>query len=187
MRRGFVLALLLAVLVGGCSWPGRPAVVLDREITAPPRLWKMQMYRWGAPVFSGLLATRREGAGAISYVLLDGTGITLLQARVRTGGEQEVFRVLPLLRSKRLPEFLAMALNDIFLLEPDGEPCGRNWLVWLCREAEDEAQVKKAGAGPLTFWSSHFTQDRDKTRQEISFSMPWLGVRMVLRDAAATP
>ena len=178
--RSFVLFLVMALLLGGCALPGHPPVEQTLPTSQSPLLWKMRMYRWGDVVFSGLLVTRKESGNAISYVLLDGTGIKLLHARVNAGGEQEILSVLPPLRKKRLPGFMASALDDIFLLEPDGVDCGRNWLLWLCRENGDEQVVKKAGAGPITFWSAHYIPKGDDPRHEISFAMPWVGVRMVL-------
>ena len=175
-----IILLVLLVLLSGCAIPGHPPATQVRATPQSPALWKVRMYRWGDVVFSGLLLTRMETEDAISYVLLDGTGIKLLQARVTLGGEQVVSSVLPPLRNKRLPGFMASALNDIFLLEPDGEACGRNGLVWLCREHKDEQVWKKAGAGPITFWSAQYAPAKENGGQEISFSMPWVGVRMVL-------
>ena len=185
MKR-FVLLMML-VLLSGCAMPGHPPVMSVKETAESPLLWKVRMYRWGDAVFSGLLVTRKETGDAISYVLLDGTGIKLLQARVTADGEQVVTSVLPPLRNKRLPSFMASALSDIFLLEPD-EDCDRNWLLWLCREKNEEQVSKKAGAGPITFWSTHYIPEGENGGHEISFSMPWVGVRMVLaREVTNTP
>ena len=179
MKR-FVFLFLLAQLFVGCAIPGRSPVMPVYENAGSPVLWKVQIYRWEEAVFSGLLLTNIDNEDGISYVLLDGTGIKLLQARMAADGEQVVSAVLPPLRNKRLPEFMAGALRDIFLREPDGAGCDRNGLMWICLESGDEQVLKKAGAGPFTFWSVQYASAGKNSGSKIIFSMPWVGVRMVL-------
>jgi hypothetical protein len=176
------LLLLILALVAGCALPARqPAPVLDQPAADINVLWQLSISQGRTLKFSGLLGTRREADG-LYYVLLDGTGVTLLEARLTARGEQQPIRELGFLREHRLRGFLADSLYRIFLLEPADEPCGRNFLLRLCRkEGEEQRAQKTARAGPVTLWSvEYLSAAAEDDWTEVTFTRPWLGVSLTL-------
>ncbi|HIJ78978.1 MAG: hypothetical protein OEY01_07895 [Desulfobulbaceae bacterium] len=177
------LLLLALVLLGGCALSSRePVDVVDREALSGA-LWKVEISQWGTVRFTGLLAPRLETEkGILHYVLLDGTGIKLLEARVRPNGKQQIIQVVKMLHKYHLPVFMADSLSRIFLVEPelDRSPVGR--LVRFDREQPDELLMRKlARVGPVCLWSVDYSlAPNTKQPAEITYIMPWLGMRLSL-------
>ncbi|MDF1614735.1 hypothetical protein [Desulfurivibrio dismutans] len=175
--------ILLVMLLAGCALPARPpepslqASYID---IAADALWRVTISQGEERKFSGLLGTRRENGG-LHYVLLDGTGVTLLAARLSADGEMTKLRQLGVFDGHRLPDFLATSLYRIFLLEPAATPCSRNFLLQLCRRETAQGEKKYARAGFLPWWSVEYVTAAEESQQPgITFKNTWLGVTLQL-------
>ena len=180
LRKLFMLIAVFGIL-GGCALPSRQLLQTPGLADETAVLWNIRIRQRQVERFSGLLAVRAEKAG-LYYVLLDGAGIKLLEARLAADGGREIVSVRAPLRRHRLPEFLADALSRIFLLEPAGEPCGQAWLLRLCREKPAEGQSRKTAlAGPITLWSAAYLAGEDDGQwAEVVYAVPWQGATIML-------
>ncbi len=155
------------------------------------RLLHLRVERWDKPRFSGLLGWREKPAG-LYYVLLDATGVKLLEAEVAVDGSHKLLRVGGPLQKSDFAPFLSKALARIYLQEPDHLPCSGSWLYQLCREESAENGWRKYGqAGPFTVWQVSTGQvsqaSLTATGSEVEavvYHQPWLGVRIILEPAA---
>lgn len=178
-KQGLVVLVLL--LAAGCALPARPPGATWQEpAVMTSSLWRLKISQWEEQNFAGLLGTKFANDG-LHYVLLDGTGVTLLEARLDATGERQTLRELGILEGHRLPAFLGTSLYRIFLLEPATRPCGRNFLMRLCRRKTDGGERKYAQAGLLPLWSvDYVTVDQELPTVRITFTNPWLGVTLQL-------
>lgn len=180
MKR-LLLSLLVITLLGGCALSSQQTVDSLDRFEGSGALWKIKISRWGTVRFTGLLAPQVD-KGALHYAVLDGTGITLLEARVTSGGEQQVVHVVEMLHKYHLPEFLADSLYRIFLLEPGENSCERGWLFRFCHEQPNEVLVRKvAKAGPVSLWSvDYLLAGNTQQLEKITYLVPWLGMKLSL-------
>ena len=162
------------------------ACSLPKEVTAPDmagkdqgpsgRMLNIRIERWEKLRFSGLLGIR-ETPGGLDYVLLDATGIKLLQAEVAGDGSFTLKQESGPLHKSGLAPFLSEALARIYLQEPVRLPCTGSWFYRLCREAdEDGSSVKYGQAGPFTVW--RITGPAGDAGA--MYHQPWLGVKVKL-------
>ena len=176
---GFVLLSL--VCAASCSLPVKHGGIRQEETTGETQLMKIRIKQWGNTRFSGLLVLQKHSA-EIYYILLDATGVKLIEARVKKNGDYEIIRVSVPVKDTQMSNFLAKSLQRIYLIEPDTAPCSRNMFLWLCLEkSADQNMIKYARAGPFTTWSVDYKYDSNSTSwHEASMSIPWLGVKLIL-------
>lgn len=176
---GFVLLGL--VCAASCSLPVKHGGIRQEGTTGETQLMKIRVKQWGSTRFSGLLVLQKHSA-EVYYILLDATGVKLIEARVEKNGDYEIIRTSGLVKDTQMPDFLAKSLQRIYLIEPDTAPCSRNMLLWLClEESADQHMIKYARAGPFTTWSVDYKYDSNSTSwHEASMSIPWLGVKLIL-------
>jgi len=176
---GFVLLGLVCTV--SCSLPVKHGGIRQEETTGETQLMKIRIKQWGNTRFSGLLVLQKHSAD-VYYILLDATGVKLLEARVEKNGDYEIIRASGPIKDTQMPNFLAKSLQRIYLIEPDTAPCSRNMLLWLCiEESSDRHIIKYAQAGPFTTWSVDYKYDNNSTDwHEASMSIPWLGVKLIL-------
>lgn len=183
----WLLMVIIAFAAAGCARPALPPSAAPAWAAARQNeLWKIQIIHWGTLKFSGLLGIRHEH-NALYHVLLDATGIKLLEARVTAEGAREPIRDLSVLEGHRLPEFLSATLYRIFLLAPGTTPGGWNLLPNL-RLEENEGRLRKVARwGPLVLWSVEYLPGgAQDAGTRITFSAPWKGVTLTLtRDSAS--
>ncbi len=142
---------------------------------------KIRIKQWGNTRFSGLLVLQNHST-EVYYILLDATGVKLLEARVEKNGDYEIIRASGPVKDTQTPDSLAKSLQRIYLIKPDTAPCSRNMLLWLClEESADQHMIKYARAGPFTIWSVDYKYDSNSTDWlEVSMSLPWFGVKLTL-------
>lgn len=173
-----------------CSCALPPTVPRPEAIPGPEagagRLLRLRIERWDTLRFSGLLGLREKGAG-LYYVLLDATGVKLIEAEVAGDGSHKLLRVGGPLRESDFAPFLSEALARIYLQEPDRLPCAGSWLYQICRDGSVEGGSRKYGqAGPFEVWRvSSRAADRGSEAAAVIYHQPWLGVRIFLEPAAA--
>ncbi|HSH12727.1 MAG TPA: hypothetical protein VLA15_03225 [Desulfurivibrionaceae bacterium] len=151
--------LLLATLLGGCAAHLRPAPAASVMLPSEPTLWKLALRRGGEPLYTGLLLLSRgeEGAGV---VLLDATGIKLLEGRVAESGEMIAVKALRPVADRGLPDFLGRVVQRLFLLAPPpvGETCRPEGFGKLCQGINDAGQlVRIRGWGPFVLWAADYS------------------------------
>lgn len=181
MRLFFVLALL-HFMCTACSLPVKHNKTMEvKTITGESQLMNIRIMRWGVTRFSGLIALQERG-NAIYYVLLDATGVKLVEALVRKDGNHELIHAHGALKDTHLPKFLSESLQKIYLLEPDTLPCSRTLLLWFCKKKSENNQWHKyVQAGPFSLWSVDFSAEKHDTKWPASsFSQPWIGVNIIL-------
>ncbi len=148
------------------------------------QLMNIRIERWGTTRFSGLIGLQERGNG-IYYILLDATGVKLMEALVKEDGNHELVRAHGSLKDTQLPEFLSASLQKIYLLEPDTLPCSRTFLLRFCMEkSEDNHWHKYAQAGPFSLWSVSYAENHNAKCPASSFSQPWIGVKVILTQSS---
>ena len=189
MKMGFFFwQCCLCLLLAACSLP---YVVSSPDPAGPGkdekvgRLLSIRVQRWDTERFSGLLGLRQGEAG-LYYVLLDATGVKLLEAEVAVDGSHNLLRVTGPMKNTEFAPFLSEALARIYLQEPTLSPCGGGWWLSLCREmdATGKGTRKYAQVGPLPFWQVSVNGGEETgSVATIVYRQPWLGVAVFLEPA----
>ena len=176
---GFMFLIFICTV--SCSLPIKYTEINQEKINNETQLLKIRIKQWGNTRFSGLLVLQKHSS-EIYYILLDATGVKLLEARLEKKGNYEIIRASGPIKNTQLPDFLAKSLHKIYFIEPDTEPCSRNMLLWLCmEESADRHIIKYAKAGPFTLWSVDYKYDSNSTDWlEVSMSKQWLGIKLIL-------
>jgi hypothetical protein len=145
------------------------------------RLLSIRIERWDTVRFSGLLGLR-ETAEGLYYVLLDATGVKLLEVEVAGDGSDTLLRLDGPLKKTDFAPFLSEALLRIYLQEPVGRPCSGSWVYQVCREdGEDNGWRKIGQVGPFKVWQVSASRVPSGADGEtVIYRQPWLGVRIFL-------
>ncbi len=178
-----VLYLVVSAQLFGCSAQDmRPFPRIPAALSTSESLWQVRIEHWRKERFSGLLALRKAGED-IGVVLLDSTGIKLMEAVVSRDRAPRIIYAMHAIREHNLPDYLCRSLQRIFHVEPDGQPCSRAWLYSLCRYAlTSEHGIKRAGYGPVVLWKVDFFTDSsnaDPMVRSIRYSS-WPGPKLKL-------
>jgi len=160
VRRGAYLVAVVLVLSMSAACGGlrhRESALPPSGVSLPPEgLWRVRVVDDDGERFSGLLATRRDGA-SLHYGLLDGTGIKLLQATVEADGTERIESVVEAVRETRLPAYLSRAVERIFCLGPGSGNCVRRGLARLCESAPGpQVARRESRIGPFRLWSVEY-------------------------------
>lgn len=193
MKQYFLLFCFLLLLA--CSVPvaEHPDLLPDEETREVLKsgLYQIEIERFGELRFQGLIAIRK-GRELFDYVLIDATGVTLLEGRsqseARGRGELK-----GMLKRSRLAEILTVGLSRMFMLLPESQPCGRNGILTFCvKRPSMQHVVKEVRFGPILCWDVEYSvNSKEKTvAKEISkevvlygsytYRQPWLGLKIRL-------
>ncbi len=181
--RWLIFLFFCLILCAGCSLPlaQKSEEVLTPD-TEQSSLFNIRLERWGVQQFSGLLALRNRPAG-LSYVLLDATGMKLLEGEIYSGDDRANLPSGGVLKESSLAGFFAQSLENIFLSEPSTKPCGWSWLLQLCSEEEkDHVWRKTARLWPFTLWQVVVREMEGGNAKVIQYSQPWLGTGIFLEN-----
>lgn len=174
-----IICILLALLLGGCSMNK----VVPRHDLTPQKessnlLTNIRIERWGEQKYSGLLALEKKGRG-IHFILLDGTGVKLLEGEVDEQLRYEIRYARGNFKESQLPEFLSVSLARTFLQEPETLPCSGVGFSRLCKEQLGQLQwQRKLITGVIPRWRAVENFDLDGKWQSAEYTQPWLGVTM---------
>jgi hypothetical protein len=147
------------------------------------RLLRIRVERWDTVRFSGLLGLQKNAAG-LQYVVLDATGVKLLEVAVAGDGSDKVLRLSGVLKDTDFAPFLSEALARIYLQEVDGIGCIGSWFYQVCREeSEDKGWVKFGQAGPFKVWQ----MSTGAEAEAVVYRQPWLGLRIYLEPTKLSP
>lgn len=158
-----LLLILLSCQLAGCTSVLYPYPQAAELFPDGQSLWQIRLGRGESQLFTGLLALDKK-QDRLTAILLDSTGIKLLEESVRSSGEVEIITQLPAVRNKRLAPFLGKGLLRLFFNTPDShnEPCRRNGLFELCFGVNDKGQlIKSSNMGPFVLWSSDYFINND--------------------------
>jgi hypothetical protein len=114
MKKVLLLIILLSQ-VYGCGVALQPYPHSAELFADDQTLWQVRIGRGESQLFSGLLALNKKGQ-VLEAVLLDSTGIKLLEEKVLSSGEVEIVSALPAVRNKRLGPFLGEGLFRLFFM-----------------------------------------------------------------------
>ncbi|MBU0729657.1 MAG: hypothetical protein KKE17_11760 [Proteobacteria bacterium] len=146
-----VAAILSLFFLWGCGASSfQPLSRLDHSMTSENSLWHLSLKHREKERYSGLLGLR-EIEGGMHLVLLDSTGIKVMEATTDKHGNVELISALDAVKDTGLADYLGQALNRIFFLEPDSLPCAYEGMMHLCQGNINPDQVKKSAS--LWFFS----------------------------------
>ncbi len=185
MKTGFLyLYCCLCLILSSCSLPHTASQPnLEGTEQQAGRLLRIRVERWETVRFSGLLGLQKNAAG-LQYVVLDATGVKLLEVEVAGDGSDKMLQVNGVLKNTDFAPFLSEALARIYLQEVDGIGCIGSWLYQVCREeSEGKGLVKYAQAGPFKVWRVSAVADAEA----VVYHQPWLGLRIYLEPTKLFP
>jgi hypothetical protein len=175
-----LIVIVLLLVLSSCSLPVStlPEEPVPQE-KHESQLLSIRIERWSSVRFSGLLALQERDAG-LYYVLLDATGVKLVETLVSKDGSYNLIHANGPLKDSGLVAFLSEALARVYLFEPRNRPCSRNWLLGFCHQKTGEGQwLKSVKVGPVTIWEA-LIADLHEDDPLAVYSQPWLGVRILL-------
>lgn len=160
MRSRYGLAgLILAVLLSGCATRLSPPPAGLELLPPEPTLWKLSLARGESTRYSGLLLLSRSEPG-VHLVLLDATGIKLLEERVTESGEVVGIKALRPVADRGLPAFLGRSIHRLFLTElpAPGETCRTQATGELCLGLDPAGRLVKIRRwGPFVLWEGVYS------------------------------
>jgi hypothetical protein len=166
--------LILAALLSGCASHLAPAPAGLELLPAEPTLWKLSLARGDRTLYSGLLLLNRGEAGG-RLVLLDSTGIKLLEERVDGGGEVSGTKALRQIADRGLPAFLGRSIYRLFLTAPPerGETCRPQSPGELCLGLDSSGRLVKIRRwGPFVLWEGAYSiNNGEPVRQALEASL----------------
>jgi len=156
--RNILLQLVALLLLAGCGTGLQVSNSLPELAGGEPTLWTVRLGRGGSELFAGILVMRRD-EDMIKAVLLDSSGVKLLEEDVYRNGEYNITKALPLVRDKGLPAFLGKSLARLFFNNGDfhREVCRWDGFSRICSGERGGQQVKLAKFGPFVLWSADYS------------------------------
>jgi len=158
------LALLCGLLLTGCATTLRPPPADLVFLPAEPSLWKLSLRHHDQPLYAGLLALSRGPDGSAGMVLLDPTGIKLLEGRVAAAGEIFAVKALRPVADRGLPAFLGRAVQRLFLgvVPGSGQVCREESPGELCLGLDERDRLVKIRSwGPFVLWGADYSLNND--------------------------
>ena len=181
MNRLCLLLILSTFLMIGCAHrvphSGEPMLIRPQAAD----LWELKIVHREVPKFSGIMGLEKRERG-VYCVVLDATGVPLLEGVVTSPTEMEVTRCLEELRRRRFPELMSRVVGALYLtpLEPS---CP--WYAWGCAQRRpdgDGVQSVVYRLGFFTGWRAESRIEPDSERAgEMKVSFPWGGVDVFLK------
>jgi hypothetical protein len=183
--RVILWSCLLCLSLSACSLSLRPSSRPIEGGEGEAQLLNIRIERWGEVRFSGLLALRQAGEG-MYYVLLDATGVKLLEVAVAGDGKHRVLHAKGALQDSGLDEYLAVVLARIYLNEPAALPCTGTWMYRICEEETSKGVEKYCLVGPLSIWEIVTERAKDRPYGIVTYRQPWIGVVIHLEPVKFT-
>ena len=109
----WISLILIIQFISGCGINKIPEHAGQHFPYVEESLWKLTIEQWGTERFTGLLAVRTIGPD-FHLVLLDATGIKLLETTISNGSDVSVVFALKAVRDRGLPEYLTRSTSRIF-------------------------------------------------------------------------
>ncbi|MEN8190338.1 MAG: hypothetical protein ABFS19_10860 [Thermodesulfobacteriota bacterium] len=153
MKNSFLTVLLLLCLSGCGLNPGQ------LELLQPPEeesdsLFNLKLFTGKELRFSGLIGLKTTDNG-LHCLLLDASGIKLLEGSLDSSGQWKTTFVLAPFEQSGLVSFLALSLRRTYLHFPAEIPCSRSLLNRFCIYQEEQWQ-KVEQSGVVTVWQARY-------------------------------
>ena len=159
----WILLILIVQFISGCSINKIPEHADQHFPYVEESLWKLTIEKWGTERFTGLLAVRTLGPD-FHLVLLDATGIKLLETAMSDGSDVRVVFALKAVRDRGLPEYLSRSTSRIFETMSDDVSCSRHGFNRICKKKPaSDVKRKEARFGPFLIWSVDYFFSKDVT------------------------
>ena len=145
-------------------------------------LWKLTIEQWGTERFTGLLAVRTLGPD-FHLVLLDATGIKLLETAMSDGSDVRVVSALKAVRDRGLPKYLSRSTSRIFDNTSDDVNCSRHGFIRICKKKPTlDVKRKEACFGPFLLWSVDYFYSKDANEGFVRAVLqePWRRSKLTL-------
>jgi len=166
--------LILAALLSGCASHLAPPPTGLELLPAEPTLWKLSLARGDRTLYSGLLLLSRVEAGG-RLVLLDSTGIKLLEERLDGVGEVSGIKALRQVADRGLPALLGRSIYRLFLTAPPeaGKTCRPQSPGELCLGLDSAGRLVKIRRwGPFVLWEGAYSiNNGEPVRQTVEASL----------------
>jgi hypothetical protein len=178
----WILFILIIQFISGCSINKIPEHNDQHFLCIEESLWKLTIEKWGTERFAGLLAVRTLGPD-FHLVLLDATGIKLLETAISNGSDVRVVSVLKAVRDRGLPEYLSKSTSCIFDTMPDDVNCSRHGLIRICKKKPIlDVKRKEARFGPFLLWSVDYYYSKDVSEGFVCAVLqePWRHSKLTL-------
>ncbi len=176
------LSLFIAIFISGCSVATAPLSTAQYSLRPEESLWKLTIEQWGSEQFSGLLAVRTLGPD-FHLVLLDVTGIKLLETTMSNGSDVKVVSAVKAVRNRNLPEYLSISTLRIFDTMSEDIHCFRHGLIKTCKKKPAlDVERKEARFGPFLLWSVDYFSNKDVSEGFICAVLkePWKCSKLTL-------
>ncbi len=160
--------LILAALLSGCASHLSPPPAGLELLPAEPTLWKLSLARGDRTLYAGLLLLSRVEVGE-RLILLDSTGIKLLEEQVTGAGEVIGIKALRPVADRGLPDFLGRSIYRLFLTVPpeSGEICRPQGLGELCLGLDPAGRLIKIRRwGPFVLWEGDYSINNEGPRRQ---------------------
>jgi hypothetical protein len=178
----WIMLILIIQFISGCGINKIPEHVDQRFLYVDESLWKLTIEKWGTERFTGLLAVRTLGPD-FHLVLLDVTGIKLLETAMSDGSDVRVVFALKPVRDRGLPEYLSRSTSRIFETVSDDVHCSRHGFIRICKKKPAlDVERKEARFGPFLLWSVDYFYIKDVTEGFVGAVLqePWRRSKLTL-------
>jgi len=163
LSRGLA-GLILAAFLSGCATHLMSVPAGLKLLPDEPTLWKLSLERGDRPLYTGLLILKRDADGE-RLVLLDSTGIKLLEERVTGRGEVVGIKALPQVADRGLPQFLGRSIYRLFMTDaPEaGEACRPQTTGELCLGFDPAGRLVKIRSwGHFVLWWGKYSINNEQ-------------------------
>jgi hypothetical protein len=178
----WILLILIIQFISGCSINKIPGHADLHFLHVHESLWKLTIEKWGAERFAGLLAVRTIGPDS-HLVLLDATGIKLLETTMSDGSDVRVVFALKPVHDRGLPEYLSRSTSRIFDTMSGDVNCFRRGFIRICKKKPAlDVEKKEARFGPFLLWSVDYFYIKDVTKGFVRAVLqePWKRSKLTL-------
>jgi hypothetical protein len=178
----WIFLILIIQFIPGCGINKIPEHVDQHFMYVDESIWKLTIEKWGSERFTGLLAVRTLGPD-FHVVLLDATGIKLLETKVTQGSDVTVVFALKPVRDRGLPEYLSRSISRIFYAMSRDVDCSRHGLIRICKKKPaSDKERKEARFGPFLIWSVDYfySEEVDERFAGAVLREPWKRSKLTL-------
>ena len=178
----WILLILIIQFISGCSINKIPEHADQHFQYVEESFWKLTIERWGTERFTGLLAVRTLGPD-FHLVLLDATGIKLMETAMSDGSDVRVIAALKAVSDRGLPKYLSKSTSRIFETMSDDVHCFRHGFIRICKKkSSSDAERKEARFGPFLLWSVDYFYSKDVSEGFVGAVLqePWRRSKLIL-------
>ena len=178
----WILLILIIQFISGCSINKIPEYNDQHFICVEESLWKLTIEKWGGERFTGLLAVRTIGPD-FHLVLLDATGIKLLETVISNKSDVRVVSAVKAMRDRGLPEYLSRSTSRIFETMSGDVHCCRHGFIRICKKKPaSDVERKEALFGPFLVWSVDYFYSKDTSEGFVCAVLqePWRRSKLTL-------